>query len=210
MQLSSSQELCRRTAPRSLNSKHRLTRFGDAVTPRMHRRAAINLLGAFSGRGCAAEAQAAAGWAGACCTARSAAPGKPYYLGPATACGAASPGLTVRSLSSAAGASAKSTTNVPLGHHDSDLSAVACHIGLGRRGIGGWGGMGGGLGGAAAAALGVFAPGRSMQWRALAAQCLPAVPAQAEAAAAAWVDPCCLPLVSLAAHCPCTLATAGC
>ena len=194
----------------------------------MHRRAAINLLGAFSGRGCAAEAQAAAGWAGACCTARSAAPGKPYYLGPATACGAASPGLTVRSLSSAAGASAKSTTNVPLGHHDSDLSAVACHIGLGRRrdltmreDLALWKNGAtrikladvfkvGWVGWAAAAALGVFAPGRSMQWRALAAQCLPAVPAQAEAAAAAWVDPCCLPLVSLAAHCPCTLATAGC
>lgn len=34
---------------------------------------------------------------------------------------------------SAQAAASKSTADVPLGHHDSDLSSVACHIGLGRR-----------------------------------------------------------------------------
>lgn len=38
-----------------------------------------------------------------------------------------------KGYSSASTATAKSTYNVPLGHHDSDLSSVACHIGLGRR-----------------------------------------------------------------------------
>jgi len=34
---------------------------------------------------------------------------------------------------SAAASTAKSTYNVPEGHHNSDLSSTACHIGLGRR-----------------------------------------------------------------------------
>lgn len=63
---------------------------------------------------------------------------------PSAAAGAAlqpSSFAALRCLSSAAApapaspaaSSAKSTRNVPLGHHDSDLSSTACHIGLGRR-----------------------------------------------------------------------------
>jgi hypothetical protein len=36
-------------------------------------------------------------------------------------------------FSAAAASTAKSTYNVPEGHHNSDLSNTACHIGLGRR-----------------------------------------------------------------------------
>lgn len=36
-------------------------------------------------------------------------------------------------FSAAAASTAKSTYNVPEGHHNSDLSSTACHIGLGRR-----------------------------------------------------------------------------
>jgi hypothetical protein len=51
---------------------------------------------------------------------------RPYHV----AAAAAGP---ARAFSSAPPATAKPTYNVPLGHQDSDLSSVACHIGLGRR-----------------------------------------------------------------------------
>eukprot|EP00882_Tetradesmus_deserticola_P019169 GHRQ01020619.1.p1 GENE.GHRQ01020619.1~~GHRQ01020619.1.p1 ORF type:complete len:137 (+),score=12.60 GHRQ01020619.1:81-491(+) len=38
-----------------------------------------------------------------------------------------------RDMSAGAASSAKSTYAVPEGHHSSDLSSAACHIGLGRR-----------------------------------------------------------------------------
>ena len=37
------------------------------------------------------------------------------------------------SYATTAASTGKSTYNVPQGHHDSDLSSTACHIGLGRR-----------------------------------------------------------------------------
>lgn len=41
--------------------------------------------------------------------------------------------LLSRDMSTGAASTAKSTYAVPEGHHNSDLSSTACHIGLGRR-----------------------------------------------------------------------------
>jgi len=57
-----------------------------------------------------------------------------YYSHPQSAAAASAAAMApFRLYSSAASPTAKSTQNVPLGHHDSDLTSVACHIGLGRR-----------------------------------------------------------------------------
>jgi hypothetical protein len=105
--------------------------------PAMQRRALSKLAGVLgaSGRaGGAAQPGSGAAAALAAPPAAAAARGAPAYYPAAP--GPASAPLPLRAFSAAASpasATAKSTANVPLGHHDSDLSSVACHIGLGRR-----------------------------------------------------------------------------
>jgi hypothetical protein len=95
----------------------------------MQRCAALRLLAALTSRpACAEGAGGVAAVAPSHAAPRCAAP----YYPTAAAAAAAAASVKLCSFSSAA-ATAKSTANVPLGHHDSDLSSVACHIGLGRR-----------------------------------------------------------------------------
>lgn len=95
----------------------------------MQRRAAGHLLSILGSRVAAPSAGSAAAAADAALgPAAFGAPaaGTPYYPpGP--------PHARCFSAAAAEPSAAKSTTNVPLGHHSSDLSSVACHIGLGRR-----------------------------------------------------------------------------
>lgn len=94
----------------------------------MQSRVAFRLIGLLGTRSIAEGGAAAA--LSECQFASAATSAHAYYCNAATA---ATVMGSVRGFSSAATAAAKSTQNVPLGHHDSDLSSVACHIGLGRR-----------------------------------------------------------------------------
>ena len=95
----------------------------------MQRRALFHLTGVLSscsrgGGGLSASAGAAALIAAPAAVAACGAPA--YYPAEALL-------WAFSSAASPASATAKSTQSVPLGHHDSDLTSVACHIGLGRR-----------------------------------------------------------------------------
>ncbi|KAI8464571.1 MAG: Redoxin-domain-containing protein [Monoraphidium minutum] len=97
----------------------------------MQGRAATRLLGLLSSR--CSPGGAAALACGERCAAGAAAAGARASHGAAPAAAAAGAVGGLRAWSSAAPPASKSTHNVPLGHQDSDLSSVACHIGLGRR-----------------------------------------------------------------------------
>ena len=103
----------------------------------MQRRAASKVLALLSSRVGAAEAAAAGAAPAAAASAAAAAAAATASERAAAQAAARLCALTAARAFSAqaapASSAAKSTANVPLGHHDSDLSSVACHIGLGRR-----------------------------------------------------------------------------